>query len=607
VRLANLRCLGRWEVARLPIVARILRFSPPRVVDPPVSVTIRTRLRLSPRDAAVLSDLGQVVARARGRDLAERCRLGTSHTKEDFARRKRSLTAEMSARWAGTITRGNNDQWLLARRAQRAHLADLEQAMSQITYRLSLPAGSKEGRVAGYGSQGQRAAKQGRLQILRARHEQVQRDYSAGRVHVTQGGKDRLRQRLHLEDSSAESQWQRDWVNARRRIEADGESGKKFGNQTIRVSPDGMVLIKLPPALAERWSEACDEHGRYQLSTTATFHYRADKWLDQVLEYRAIGYRISFEGDRCYIAASFTPPAHDSIQVSPGTMYGIDHNVDHFAGWLIDRHGNPVGRPDRFPIDNSGSVPRRDAQVRHAVSQIIRRAKALGAVAIAIEDLDFETQREELGWGGSRGRGFRRIVSGMPTANFAVRLAAMAGRAGLPVVAVDPRYTSQWGARYWQRPTCTTRHETSRHEAAAIVIGRRALGLGARRRIEKTTPRRRTEATGPGPDGVEIHPSARAQHQSRGATRPSPSRRRPSARRSAGGNSASAHPAEDRSRRGEREGPRPDPPATRHGSSPPSARVRSGTEGLLSLCSRCERRSRCSLQGRSGWRNRQTR
>jgi hypothetical protein len=40
-------------------------------------VTIKTRLRLSPRDAAVLDDLGQVVALARGKDLAERCKLGT--------------------------------------------------------------------------------------------------------------------------------------------------------------------------------------------------------------------------------------------------------------------------------------------------------------------------------------------------------------------------------------------------------------------------------------------------------------------------------------------------------------------------------------------------
>ena len=198
-------------------------------------------------------------------------------------------------------------------------------------------------------------------------------------------------------------------------------------------------------------------------------------------------------------------------------MYAIDHNVDHFAGWLVDRHGNPVGAPDRFPIDNSGSAPRRDAQVRHVISRIIRRAQAAGVEAVAIEDLGFETEREDLGWGGRSGRGFRRAVAGMPTASFPARLAAMTDRAGLTVIAVDPRYTSKWGARYWQRPTSTSRHQTSRHEAAAIVIGRRALGLGARRRIEKPAPRQRTEASGPsGPDGAETHPSARVRHQSWG-------------------------------------------------------------------------------------------
>jgi IS605 OrfB family transposase len=568
--------------------APIGSFSPPRVVDPPGTVTVKTRLRLSPRDAAVLDDLGQVVALARGKDLAERCKLGTSHTKEDFARRKRVLTAEMSARWAGTITRSNNDQWLLARRAQRTHLADLEQAVSQITRRLNVPVGSTEDGVPGYKSRAERAAKQGRLQILRARRERVKRDFEAGHVHVTQGGKDRLRQRLHLDNLSAENQWRHDWVNARRRIEADGESGKKFGNQTIRVSPDGTVLIKLPPALAEKWRDTCDERGRYRLTAAVTFHYRGTEWLHEVQEYHAVGYRISFEGDRCYIAASFTAPVRASVPLTPDRIYAIDHNVDHFAGWAVDRHGNPVGAPDRFLVDNSGTAARRDAQVRHAVSQIIGRAKAAGASAIAIEDLGFETQREKLGWGGRRGRGFRRMVAGMPTAGFQARLVAMADRAGLAVVAVDPRYTSKWGTRYWQHPTSTTRHQTSRHEAAAVVIGRRALGLGARRRIEKSAPRQRTEAPGPCPDGAESHPSARVQRQPRGAARPSSSPRRPSARRSATGNPASAHSAEDRSRQGGREGPRPDLPAIRNGSSPPSARVRSRTEGLLSLASRCE-------------------
>ncbi|WP_406418808.1 hypothetical protein [Streptomyces sp. NBC_00842] len=39
----------------------------------------------------------------------------------------------------------------------------------------------------------------------------------------------------------------------------------------------------------------------------------------------------------------------------------VDTNADHFAAYLLDRHGDPVGDPHRFPYDLSGSAGHRDA------------------------------------------------------------------------------------------------------------------------------------------------------------------------------------------------------------------------------------------------------
>ncbi|MFB9578773.1 IS200/IS605 family accessory protein TnpB-related protein, partial [Streptomyces yanii] len=47
---------------------------------------------------------------------------------------------------------------------------------------------------------------------------------------------------------------------------------------------------------------------------------------------------------------------------------------------------------------------------------------------------------------------------------------------------VDPAYTSRWGAQHWQKPLATPRRTMSRHDAAGIAIGRRALGHPVRRR-----------------------------------------------------------------------------------------------------------------------------
>ncbi|MGP4092205.1 hypothetical protein ACTWQJ_48745, partial [Streptomyces sp. KR55] len=57
-----------------------------------------------------------------------------------------------------------------------------------------------------------------------------------------------------------------------------------------------------------------------------------------------------------------------------------------------------------------------------------------------------------------------------------------AAELGITVVAVDPAYTSRWGAEHWQKPLTTQHRKTTRHDAAAVAIGRRALGHRIRRR-----------------------------------------------------------------------------------------------------------------------------
>ncbi|WP_406373708.1 hypothetical protein [Streptomyces sp. NBC_01550] len=71
---------------------------------------------------------------------------------------------------------------------------------------------------------------------------------------------------------------------------------------------------------------------------------------------------------------------------------------------------------------------------------------------------------------------FRQLISGIPTGKLKAMLVSMAAEQGLAVVAVDPAYTSLWGGQHWQKPLATARRKMSRHDAAGIAIGRRALG-----------------------------------------------------------------------------------------------------------------------------------
>ncbi|HCA87190.1 MAG TPA: transposase, partial [Streptomyces sp.] len=465
---------------------QLRRIAPPFVAPGPSGVSIRDRLKgLTPRDEKVLRLVGGHLGSLASRDLKARCVDGPGHSATTWAARKRELTAVSSSRWAGSLTKATHNQWALARRGQAAHLQSLEAGVRTIAHRLSLPTGEKGTKRApgGYRSNGEWFQKTRRLHVLQGRLDQVRADRENGVVHVVRGGKRLLNTRHNLTFAQlTEPQWRERWEAARWFLAADGESGKRYGNETIRITPEGEVSIKLPAPLAEY---ANAEHGRYVLGAKVSFPHRGTEWADRVEANRSVAYRIHYnvERGRWYVDASWTFPVTRTIPLETALAHGVigvDTNADHLAAWRLDTHGNPIGRPHRFPYDLSGSAQHRDAQVRHALSRLLNWAKTCGVAAIAVEDLDFSDSKTREKHG--RKRKFRQLVSGMPTGRLRTRLTSMADATGIAIIAVDPAYTSMWGAQHWQKPMAAPRRKTTRHDAAGIAIGRRAQGHPVRRR-----------------------------------------------------------------------------------------------------------------------------
>ncbi|WP_405555102.1 transposase [Streptomyces canus] len=487
------------------------------VVPGPAGVAIRDRLRVSDADAAVLTEVGVYLGSLAAGDLAERSRQGLAHDAAGWAVRKRSLTGRSSARWAGSITKATHDQWALARRGQAAHTAWLRGQIASIEARLARPLGAKAdkraGLVRGYASRGEWHAKSRRLQTLKARLAVVEADRAAGRVRVVRGGKRLANTRHHLEAAGLdEHAWRQRWRAERMFLTADGESGKRFGNETIRVTDTGQLSLKLPAPLAHL---ANAPHGRYLLDATVRFQYRGAEWLDRVTVNRAVAYRIHHDTrrDRWYLTASWQRAAAPILPLEAALargVVGVDMNDDHLAAWQLDVHGNPIGEPQRFFYDLTGSTQHRDAQIRHALTRLLHHARRCGAAAIAIEDLDLTdgTSREKHG----RNKRFRRLISRFPTAKLKARLVSMAAEQDIAVVAVDPAYTSRWGAQHWQQPLTTKTRKISRHDAASIAIGRRALGHPIRRR---TTPPHDDQSDRRGHRTVQARPEIRRREETR--------------------------------------------------------------------------------------------
>ena len=210
-------------------------------------------------------------------------------------------------------------------------------------------------------------------------------------------------------------------------------------------------------------------------------------------------YDISYDPGRgrWYLDASWRAPARPvpalgELRAQP--VLAVDLNHGHLAGWAVTPDGNPAGPPVTVPLALAGlPAPQRDGRIRAAITALITVAREHGCQAIAIENLDFadarEQGRERAGRRpsrGVRGRRFRAVVAGLPTARFRDRLVQMTANAGLHVIAVDPAYTSRWGGEYWLAPLQERDNATTGHHAAAVVIGRRAHGHRARRREGET-------------------------------------------------------------------------------------------------------------------------
>ncbi|MFE9974367.1 IS200/IS605 family accessory protein TnpB-related protein [Streptomyces hirsutus] len=471
----------------------------PFVVPGPSGVAIRTRLKqLTAADEEVLRRVGAHLGALACRDLKARCHDGLGHDVQAWAARKRELTPVSSARWAGAITKATHEQWALARRGALAHLQSLQAGVRMLRHRLALPLGSKGSKRApgGYRSRREWHAKSRRLHVLEDRLARERAAWQAGRVHVVRGGKRLARMRHQLPAARlTEPQWRARWEAARWFLRADGESGKRYGNETIRISPDGQVSIRLPAPLA---GLANAPHGRYVLTGRIRFAHRGPEWADRVAVNRAIAYRIHHDVARArwYVTASWQQPVSQPVPLAAALadgVIGVDMNADHLAAWRLDVHGNPTGSPRRFCYDLSGTTGHRDAQLRHALTRLLHWARACGVRAIAVEDLDFTAEKTREKHGGRKR--FRRLIAGLPTGRLRARLVSMADAMGITIVAVDPAYTSKWGAQHWQKPLTGKNRRTTRHDAASIAIGRRAQGHPLRRR---TTPPRAHRSDGHG-------------------------------------------------------------------------------------------------------------
>jgi IS605 OrfB family transposase len=473
---------------------------PTRVVAPSSGVSVRTRLRLDPDELALLTTVGEHLTRARNTDLA------AAQRGEKANDRYKALVVQFGvhSRYAGTICVDNDAATKAAKEHLWRHRAGLRRAIATLERRTTVTprsvceCGQRRGcdrcRV-GYATPNERFQKQRRLAARTAELARVEAQLATKRYPVVYGGRRLAGTRHHLDRAGLTVEgWKTAWAEARAWFGCAGNTGKPGGNPCLTLTRGAggawFLTVSVPKPVAEELGVPT----RVQLRHPVPLHHRSRELVQRLHDRLAVRLDVGPSTDakgrmRTFLRVSWVRPTAEVATLAvarAGGVVGVDLNADHLAAATVDIAGNPVGRAVRVRLDLDGVPTKtRDGRLRAAITAILEHAKAAGASAIGVEDLDFADSKSRELFG--RRRAFRHTIHGFPTTQFKDRIVAMAATQGLAVIAVDPRYTSRYGGASWQRALTSPTVIVTRHEGAAVAIGRRALGHGLTARAGRRT------------------------------------------------------------------------------------------------------------------------
>jgi len=163
-------------------------------------------------------------------------------------------------------------------------------------------------------------------------------------------------------------------------------------------------------------------------------------------------------------------PATETV---PGAI-GVDTNPDGFAVAEVDGEGNLVGHTflsnERIKF---ASTDKRTNDVRLLALEVIEIAERTKK-PIVLEELSFKSKKK-------RWRKFNRMASNFLYRKMIEAVRRTAEARGIPVIDVNPAFTSVLGLLKYAEV-----YSLNRHTAAAMVIARRGMGIVERQTFDVT-------------------------------------------------------------------------------------------------------------------------
>jgi IS605 OrfB family transposase len=258
------------------------------------------------------------------------------------------------------------------------------------------------------------------------------------------GGK-KLWQKL-VSGTTSKDEWQQKRNN---QLYSRGDKAKN-GNANIRVVGDKILIND--PSSRGLWLK-----GKLFLP---------DKWNPNLTNYQV---QIIYTQNKFKVTILWEEEAPAKIDTDCGAI-GVDTNPDGCALSEVNSEGNLVAQ--KYILKQRiqfASESKRDYDVAILAKEVVDEAVRVKK-PIVIEKLSFNSKKKREG-----SRKFKRMKHNFLHKKILDAIISRAVRCGVPVLKVNPAFTSDLGMLKYQ-----TMYSLSQHNAAALVIARRGLGIKER-------------------------------------------------------------------------------------------------------------------------------
>jgi IS605 OrfB family transposase len=299
--------------------------------------------------------------------------------------------------------------------------------------------------------------------------------HKAGEVSLCFGSKKLFNAQHHLEANgfSSHSEWKAQW-QAKRDDDfyVIGSKDEASGNQgctlTIDECQQASLRLRLPNDLVVGKQKYINIPIEMNYGKEAILHALADK--------TAISYRFKRDTKGWRVFISVDAPVVTLVTTKALGSIGVDINAEHLAIAEIDRFGNYADAIS-IPLNTYGkSTEQAKAVIGDAVKQLMEFAECKQK-PIVIEKLEFSKKKAELETASKDKyqKRYARMLSSLAYNQIKDVIKSRGFDNGIEVIEVNPAYTSVIG--FWK---FATRYGLSSHQAAAMVIARRALSFSER-------------------------------------------------------------------------------------------------------------------------------